>query len=475
MKPTLLSILLVPLLLQGQLLPWPGQPSAPVASPPVAAEQALQQTALPWRSLRDLAVRVGGIAPEVVDPVAPSAPPERAVGDGSDFWVADEANDRYYSVRATLRAVTPHAYLYVADGTRVDQSRLEEAGRIFEERIYAANRRYFGSERPAGLDGDPRVTILHARIPGLGGYFTSVDDYPRGVQSYSNERKVIYINLDAAPPGSSSYYGILAHEFEHMIHWSTNRREQTWVKEGAAEVATEAAGLGSSGSAQAFEAKPDTQLNAWSDMKGDVAPHYGAAYLFLSYFLEHNGGYQAADDLLWGNTRGAETFDRFLASRGQRSSFEEVFEDWVVANYLDERGAQDPRHRYGKLKVQVPASDRITTSTDWRDRTVHHFAADYLELSDRWSSARIRFQGDQSTRVIAADGRSGRSFWWSNRGDMVDTRLTRIFDLRGVPGATLDFWAWYDLEDGYDYGYAMVSQDGGLTWSTLATQDTTTA
>lgn len=475
LKTRFFSLFLLPLLLQGQMLLWPDQALAPAASPPVSTEQALEQTLLPWRDLRDLAVRVKGLPQEAVDPIAPPAPPLRQVGDSSAFWVADEANDRYYSVKATLAVVTPHAYMYLAEGTRVDQPRLEAAARFFEDQIYAGDRRYFGTEPETGLDGDPHVTILHASIPGLGGYFTSVDDYPRTVQPYSNERKVIYINVDAAPPGSSSYYGTLAHEFEHMIHWNTNRVEQTWVKEGAAEVATEAANLGSSGAMQSFVARPDTQLNAWTDTKGDVAPHYGAAYLFISYFLEHYGGYQVASDLLSGDTRGPETFDRFLARHGYQLSFEDVFRDWVVANYLDEANGSDPRYRYAKLKMQLPDTDRVTTSTGWRDRTLHQFAANYLSLSGGWSSARIHFQGDQGTRVISAGAHSGRAFWWSNRGDLVDTKLTHVFDLRGLGKATLDFWAWYDLEEGYDYGYVMISRDGGLTWSTLATPDTTTA
>ena len=472
-KSRFFALFLLPLLLQGQILLWPGQALAPAPSQPVSTEQTLEQTRLPWRDLSDLAVRVKGVPLEAADPVVPSAPPARQVGDSSTFWVADEANDRYYTVQATLVVVTPHAYMYVAEGVRVDQAKLADAARYFEDQIYTGDRRYFGTEQEVGLDGDPHVTILHARIPGLGGYFTSVDDYPRSVQSYSNERKAIYINVDAAPPGSSSYYGILAHEFEHMIQWNTNRGEQTWVKEGSAEVATEAANLGSSGSMQAFESKPDTQLDAWTDTKGDVAPHYGAAYLFISYFLEHYGGYQAAADLLSGDTRGPETFDSFLSRHGYGLTFEDVFRDWVVANYLGQTNVSDPRYRYGKLRVQVPDTDTITSSTDWRDRTVHQFAADYLALSGNWSRAKIQFEGDQETRVIPVAAHSGRSFWWSNRGDLVDTKLTHVFDLRGLSRANLNFWAWYDLEEGYDYGYVMVSRDGGLTWSTLATPDTT--
>jgi len=472
LKTRLLSLLLLAAL-EGQLLLGWVAPTA-AAAPPVATEQALEQTPLPWRDLRELAVRVKGLSLEQVDPPAPPAAPERRVGDTSSFWVADEANDRYYQVRATLMVVTAHAYMYVADGVRVDQGKLEEAARFFEDRIYPTDRRYFGNERETGLDGDPHVTILHARIPGLGGYFTSVDDYPRSVQIYSNERKAIYINIEAAPPGSASYYGILAHELEHMIQWNTNRMEQTWVKEGAAEVATEAANLGGSSSMQSFLSRPDTQLNAWIDSKGDVAPHYGAAYMFISYFLEHYGGYEAAAELLSGDTRGPETFDRFLARRGYNLTFEDVFKDWVVANYLDGAGATDPRYRYAKLNVQVPDTDRVTTSADWRDRTVHQFAADYIALSGRWSQARIQFEGDRETRVIPAPAHSGNAFWWSNRGDLVDSWMTHVFDLRAVSRATLGFWTWYDLEEGYDYGYVMISRDGGLTWTTLATPDTTT-
>lgn len=472
--PSFLRLVLLSLLLLGRVLLGPDPALAQAVSSPTSAEEAIAQAELPWRDLRELAVRLKGVPREDADPVVPASPPERQVGDRDTFWVADEPNDSYYAIGVTLKVVTPHAYMYLADDTRVELSKLEEAASFFEQRIYDVNRGYFGSETAVGIDGDPRVSIVNATVPGLGGYFTSVDEYTRSVHPYSNERKAIYVNVQSVPPGSPAYYGVLAHEFEHMIHSNTNRREQTWVKEGAAEVAVEAANLGSSGAASAFESTPDTQLDAWADSKGDVGRHYGAAYLFLSYFLEHFGGYQVAADLLSGTTRGRETFDQFLASQGYGLSFEDVFRDWVVANYLDETGVRDPRYRYGRLRVRVPATDRLTSSVDWQDRTVRQFAADYLELGGRWSSARIRFQGEPTARVIPAEARSGRSFWWSNRGDLIDTTLTRPFDLRGLTTATLSFSAWYDLEDGYDYAYVAVSRDCGRTWTTLPTENSTT-
>jgi hypothetical protein len=64
--------------------------------------------------------------------------------------------------------------------------------------------------------------------------------------------------------------------------------------------------------------------------------------------------------------------------------------------------------------------------------------------------------------------------WWSNRADESDSRLTRPFDLTGVDSATLNYWTWYFIEEGWDYAYLMVSTDGGATWTPLETPHTTT-
>jgi subtilisin family serine protease len=62
---------------------------------------------------------------------------------------------------------------------------------------------------------------------------------------------------------------------------------------------------------------------------------------------------------------------------------------------------------------------------------------------------------------------SGEHAWWSGSGDGMTSTLTRSI---AVPaGATsLSFWTWYQLEDGYDWAYALVSTDNGGTWTSLA-------
>jgi len=100
------------------------------------------------------------------------------------------------------------------------------------------------------------------------------------------------------------------------------------------------------------------------------------------------------------------------------------------------------------------------------EATVNQYAADYFELSGR-GDVLIDFCGATETRLAATAAHSGRFAWWAHRADDSDTRLTRAFDLSDVSQATLEFWLWYDLEEGYDYGYVELSTDGGATWHIL--------
>src|SRR5205085_2621595 len=120
-------------------------------------------------------------------------PGDFAIGHTDPFYIADLPNKRYFHVTATVRDVTDHAYWYTQDGRSVDLNAIKRAANTFESSIYPTDRRIFGSEWTPGVDNDPRITVLFADIPGAGGYFSSADEYTRGVNPYSNEREIIYI------------------------------------------------------------------------------------------------------------------------------------------------------------------------------------------------------------------------------------------------------------------------------------------
>src|SRR5262249_14355582 len=106
--------------------------------------------------------------------------------------------------------------------------------------------------------------------------------------------------------------------------------------------------------------------------------------------------------------------------------------------------------------------------------SVHQFAARYLEVVPDGKDLTLHFSGAQSVPVVPVEAASGKGFWWSNRGDSIDTPLTRAVGLRGVSSATLRYRLWFDIEKAYDFSYVAASADGGRTWKALPGRNSTT-
>lgn len=429
---------------------------------------------LPPRDSRDLAARLRGLSYDDIPEVVAWPTQDLEPGRVDDFWIGNQDTDEYFRISAELRLVSPHAYWYVQAGRRVDERDLQRAADVFESRLYPLAHQYFGAERSPGIDGDPHVVILHATLPGVAGYFSAWDTYPRIVHPYSNEREIIYLNLDAVRPGTGAYAATLAHELQHLIHYSNNPIQETWIDEGSGELAAAVVAGAGARSLAAFAGQPDVQLTAWSDQPGLASAHYQAAYLFLRYVVDQFGGPDSIPALLAGPARGRETFDRFLAARGDSRSFEQVYADWVVANLLDDPTLGDGRFGYRGLDVRAAVLARLGEGEGSLSAQVRQFGADYVELSGDGRDARLEFRGAPTVRLVDADPPSGSRLWWSNRADNLDSRLTREFDLSGLASATLRFKIWYDIEELYDWFYLMASTDGGRTWTPLPGRHTST-
>jgi hypothetical protein len=94
----------------------------------------------------------------------------------------------------------------------------------------------------------------------LAGYFSSADAVPPEVRRYSNAVEMFLFNSQTVELGEPFAYNVLAHEFQHMIHWSRDRNEENWMNEGFSELAALLNGFYSSGFDGAYIVDPDVQL-----------------------------------------------------------------------------------------------------------------------------------------------------------------------------------------------------------------------
>lgn len=196
-------------------------------------ERLLREVNVPERDLRLLAMQLRpgiGDIPETVN----STPPAFEVGDVATFTVSNVDDNRHFEIEAELRYETPHLFMWVEQGQRVNQDGLERSARVVQSDNDPTNREFFGSEWTPGVDNDVHLHILHASDLGdsIAGYYSSADEFSRMAQPFSNEKEMFYINIDNNEPGTDFYDGTLAHEFQHMIHWHNDRNEETWINEG---------------------------------------------------------------------------------------------------------------------------------------------------------------------------------------------------------------------------------------------------
>jgi len=440
-------------------------------------ENLLETTVIPVRDLHNLAIRLRGLSSNTSRTINPEGSPDYDIGTQRLFHVSNVDTDEQFDIYANLEYKTDHIYMWVEEGVRFNREKLEAAADLFEEQTYPTDRAFFGSEWSPGVDNDPHLSILHAGNLGnsVAGYYSSADEFVASVRDDSNEMEMFYINADNMDVNSSFYNGVLAHEFQHMIHWHNDRNEETWLNEGFSELAMYLNDFDVGGSDWVFANTPDTQLNSWPEGPGAAGANYGAGYLFTSYFLDRFGS-DATQALVAHTENSFASVESVLEDLGTGLTYEGLFADWTVANLLDDPYIADGR--YGYEAIDPPTFDIETTYYEnaypvSESATVHQHGTDYIELQGE-QPLTFSFAGSTQVGLVNATAHSGRYVWWSNRGDDSDMMLTRSFDLSDVSEAagkqlTLEFWTWYDIEEDWDYAYVEISTDGGKTWDILTT------
>jgi hypothetical protein len=401
-------------------------------------------------------------------------------GNFREFWVLNVDDNNYRSIDAELAYQTPHVYFWVEEGIDYifdDAKNLVDA---FENQIYQRNREMFGKEWSPGIDNDVHLTILYAqKLGGAAGYFSSADSLMPEIKRFSNMAEMFYLSADYINLSDLFSYGVLELVFQHMIHWNVDRNETSWVNEGLSEFAVELNGFNTGGFSFLFAADPDLQLNFWpGNNQGDSTPHYGASYLFVKYLFERFGS-DFISALVSQPKNGLQGLDAVLSSiqgKSQLSTItaKQIFQDWTIANILQNDEIADGIYGYGK-DSNIPSffpTEIIKCGSEPVGRTVNQFGTDFIEISCE-SDYEISVQWNRDIPVLSENPKSGTYYYWSNAGDESGMRLSREFDLTEISGPVkLSYWTWYDIEEDYDYLYVNISEDG-KNWHVLETPSCT--
>jgi hypothetical protein len=374
-----------------------GLASPPEAQPPGQAAPGTVRGSIPWRpdfgEIFETGLRLQDAALVRAFPRR-AAPPARttvpatvpSVGDRRTFKVLTTTGG-FDDVAAVVRYVGAQAALYVdetAPAGGFDPSALATLASEFDDVIYPTVTGTFGM--PSDLDGNGRIAILFTPAVNrltprgssgfVGGFFYGLDLLDG---DGSNHGEIFY----ALVPDSAGVYSdprsrsrvldvtpaILAHEFQHMVHFNERvlklgapNTEAVWLSEGLAQmseelvarayerkgdpVSTERHREGNRTRARRFLADPGAVSLIVTTGQGSLEER-GAGWLHVLYLWDRGGG----NDVLGRLTRTTRTgIANVTAVMGE--AWPDLVADWESAIYLDGLGPVAFAYEYPHLSLR---------------------------------------------------------------------------------------------------------------------------
>lgn len=414
-----------------------------------------------------LAVSIENLDPTRIPGVPKGLRAVYQAGDTRTFWVRDSSTLQFNQITAQLMIISNHAYFW--QDLEITQEVTPEAWAAAAESFdisYERVRAVFGNEESLGLDGDPRLFVVHSeRVGEVGGYFSEVDQLPSVVEAHSNEGQFFFVSNSKTGGIASEYYKeTLAHEFQHMIQKNVDSNEEAWLNEGLSMLAQQIAGMRGDNWLEEYLDDPDQSLWYWGKNSAD----YGQSYLYIDYLYEQLGA-DFIKALAANPVNGAVSIDQTLNQFKSTRNADALYMDAISAAFFHDLKLQNSPLRYQipTLPVMVPTYESETPISLYQGVVQQYGGVDILTFIGD-GDARLDFRGDQRVKLIPTDAHSGDRFWWSNRNDSSFATLTRKVDLTQAQTATLKYWAWYDIEQDWDYAYLLVSTDNGAHWTPIA-------
>ncbi len=277
---------------------------------------------------------------------APQPPASETV----TFWATDLTTDADYQLQADKVGEGTRCRVFLEHGRTVGQATVDAVIAQFDTRIHPADTGAFGSEPNPGIDNDPKIVILLLDVrdgytPGGGyvaGYFSPFNEVRQAdlpVGRHSNEREMVYMDINPGTAGDSQFLRTLAHEFQHMIHFHQEEitkggfGDDIWLNEAMSLIAPVYCSYGPDYlRVGVFQTQPSNSLTTWDSSVED----YGVAYMWAQYVkdrIDPSSGNTVFWRMLHRPETGIASVDAALLEIGYGKDFGAVFRDWAVAVY----------------------------------------------------------------------------------------------------------------------------------------------
>lgn len=332
------------------------------------------------------------------------------VGDVETFWTKNIVEDKFEQTKASLKAIGKHCYVFVEEGKSIPAETFEKVRKSFDEKIYPTNTSNFGFEWTPGIDGDEKITLLMFDIKDgfngtggfVGGYFFAGDEYlnsqiPAQYNIKSNEREMFYLDIYPSDPTKDHYMSVVAHEFQHMIHFANDPQEATWVNEACSQIAPYLCGFGHANQIMSYMKTPDNSLVAWSQEQ--MLANYGQVYLWNYYIynrflVENKERGDFFKKLVASKKNGINGYVEALKPLGK--GFTGTFERFVVTNFInDPRLGKKNEFSYDKSlgRLLLPVSETVKSLPSEIEGQVFFWSADAIkvDLANAKSKVEIKF------------------------------------------------------------------------------------
>lgn len=334
-------------------------------------------------------------------------------GTVQDFWVFNDTVADGQKVSFRLRYSGEYCYIWLEDSSEPTEEEAEYIQNLiyeFDNNIYSTVREFFGEDWPeGGVDGDPAIHLALYTFDSAStyGYFIGINEFlnadlPAELQK-SNEREMLYLNwtmIKEKMDRPEFAYGVLAHEFQHLVHFyqgvlkhalagQTAESELTWFNEGCSELSVRVCGYGQPDSLRHFEKLPFFSLVEWEG----YMHNYGGSYSFVSYINDRFGSSVGNADFikaLVGDPK--SSFGAIKEHLPEGETPEKVMVDWATANLIDNPNLGDARWGHRSLDINVRHFLGNTIAAGVFEKTYSSYPLGRQQLNvNYWGAGYTRF------------------------------------------------------------------------------------